>query len=152
MHPIESNNVTDFYPPSRHPFSQAARLAGCRGSYGADLSIDGEAMPRSFGQIDIARMAASASRIVFSSGEYDPWSAMSVNRSLSPTLPFVFIQGGAHHSDIGNNYNPIPDKDDSAPLIAARLLETNYLKSWIATFHEERAAAKAFLARDERAS
>jgi len=58
-------------------------------------------MPRGFGQLDQARMAQSASRIVFSSGQYDPWSSMSVNRSLSPTLPFVYIKGGAHHSDIG---------------------------------------------------
>jgi hypothetical protein len=103
VHPIESNNVTDFYPASRHPFNEQDRLMGCRGNYGGDLSIDGGAMPRSFGQIDLARMAASASRIIFSSGQYDPWSAMSVNHSLSPTLPFVYIQGGAHHSDIGNN-------------------------------------------------
>ena len=48
--------------------------------------------------------------------------------------------------------NPVPDKDDSAPLIAARQLETSYLKSWIAAFHEERAAAKAFLAREARAA
>ena len=46
----------------------------------------------------------------------------------------------------------MPDKDDSAPLIAARQLETSYLKSWIAAFHEERAAAKAFLAREARAA
>jgi len=100
IHPISSNNVTDFYPASR-PFNENNRLMGCRESYGGDLSIDGYAMPRSFGQIDIARMATSASRIIFSSGQYDPWSSMSVNRSLSPTLPYVYIQGGAHHSDIG---------------------------------------------------
>ena len=147
-----SNNVTDFYPPSTEPDDEANRLRGCRRSYGADLSIDGRAMPRGFGQLDQARMAQSASRIIFSSGQYDPWSSMSVNRSLSPTLPFIYIAGGAHHSDIGNNYNPIPDKDDSAPLIAARLLEINYLQTWIAAFHEERAAAKAFIAREERAS
>lgn len=147
-----SNNVTDFYPPSMEPDDEANRLRGCRRSYGADLSIDGRAMPRGFGQLDQARMAQSASRIIFSSGQYDPWSSMSVNRSLSPTLPFIYIAGGAHHSDIGNNYNPIPDKDDSAPLIAARLLEISYLQTWIAAFHEERDAAKAFIARDERAS
>lgn len=54
-------------------------------------------------------------------------------------------------SDIGNNYNPVPDKDDTPALIAARALETSYLKTWIADFHAERAAAKAFLAREERA-
>ena len=150
IHPINSNNVTDFYPPSVEVLPDD-RLRGCRQSYGADLSIDGAAMPRGFGQLDQARMATSASRIIFSSGQFDPWSSMSVNRSLSGTLPFVFIEGGAHHSDIGNNYNPIPDKDDTPALIAARALETSILKTWIAEFHAERAAAKAFLAREERA-
>ena len=101
IHPINSNNVTDFYPPSVEVLPDD-RLRGCRQSYGEDLSIDGRAMPRGFGQLDQARMAASASRIIFSSGEFDPWSSMSVNRSMAPTLPFVFIKGGAHHSDLGN--------------------------------------------------
>ena len=127
------------------------RLRGCRQSYGEDLSLDGRAMPRGFGQLDQARMAASASRIIFSSGEYDPWSSMSVNRSMSTTLPFVFIKGGAHHSDLGNNYNPVPDADDTPELIAAREFEIATLKGWVAAFHAERAAAKAYLARDERA-
>ena len=126
VHPIESNNVTDFYPPSSHPFNEQDRLFGCRGSYGSDLSIDGYAMPRSFGQIDQARMAASASRIIFSSGQYDPWSSMSVNRSLSPTLPFVYIQGGAQvHTSNGvlprapaskHLYSPAPLSNPQAPL------------------------------------
>lgn len=64
--------VTDFYPPSTQPDNEANRLLGCRQSYGADLSIDGRAMPRGFGQLDQARMAQSASRIIFSSGQFDP--------------------------------------------------------------------------------
>lgn len=100
IHPISSNNVTDFYPPST-PFSEADRQAGCRQSYGSNLRTDGGAMPHGFGQVDLARMAQSTSRIIFSSGEFDPWSSMSVKTDLSPTLPFVYIKGGAHHSDIG---------------------------------------------------
>ena len=186
IHPINSNNVSDMYPPSVEVLP-GDRLRGCRQSYGADLSIDGGAMPRNFGQLDQARMAASASRIIFSSGEYDPWSSMSVNRSLSPSLPFVFIAGGAHHSDIGNNCeqrrggsararsyerespenraypsdrpppppfpadNPVPGDFDSPALIAAREVEIDYLKRWVQDFHAERAAAKAFIAREERA-
>ena len=51
-----------------------------------------------------------------------------------------------------NNYNPVPGSFDSPDLIAARLLEINYLKTWIAAFNEEREAAKAFIAREERAN
>ena len=104
IHPITGNNVTDFYPPDP-PFNVSDREAGCRASYGSNLRVDALAMPRSFGQLDLARLAASASRIIWSSGENDPWSAQSVNRTLSPTLPYVFIKGGAHHSDLGNNWN-----------------------------------------------
>jgi lysosomal Pro-X carboxypeptidase len=105
IHPITANNVTDFFPPDARPFNQTDRLLGCRQNYGSNLRVDGDAMPRAFGQFDLARMAASASRIIFSSGSFDPWSAQSINRSLSATLPFILIEGGAHHSDIGNNYN-----------------------------------------------
>lgn len=145
IHPISTNNVTDFFPPSP-PFDEAAVQAGCRSTYGNDLRTDGAAMPRSFGQIDLARMAASASRIIFSSGQFDPWSSMSVNQSLSDTLPFVYIAGGAHHSDIGNNWNPEPTPDDEPALVAARAEETAILNRWIAEFHAERRAAKARLA------
>ena len=142
IHPISTNNVSDFFPPSA-PFSEADRQSGCRETYGSNLRTDGGAMPRSFGQLDLARFAASASRIIFSSGTFDPWSSMSVKATLSPTLPFVNIVGGAHHSDIGNNFNPIPTPDDEPALIAARAFETATLTSWVRDFHAERAAAKA---------
>ena len=144
IHPISTNNVTDFFPPSA-PFNEHDRQQGCREQYGSDLRTDGSAMPHSFGQNDLPRMSTSASRIIFSSGSYDPWSSMSVNQSLSPTLLFVNIQGGAHHSDIGNNWNPIPTEDDEPALINARAFEIETLNQWIQEFHKERNAAKAFI-------
>ena len=143
IHPISSNNVTDFFPPSG-PFDVTQVLAYCRGTYGTNLRVDALAMPRGFGQLDIARMAASASRIIFSSGQFDPWSAQSVNQTLSDLLQFVYIEGGAHHSDIGNNYNPIPTSDDTVFLIAAREKEIQILHEWVAKFSEER---KKFVSR-----
>lgn len=140
-----STQVTDFFPPST-PFSEAERQQGCRAQYGSNLRVDGGAMPRSFGQIDLARMAQSSSRIIFSSGEFDPWSSMSVKTTLSPTLPYVWIKGGAHHSDIGNNWNPIPTPDDEPALREARELEMATLTKWVADFHVEREASKKFIA------
>ena len=140
---LQANNVTDFFPPSSHPFNETDRLLGCQQQYGTDLRVDGLAMPRSFGQLDLARFAASASRIIFSSGSFDPWSAQSVNKTLAPTLPFVLIEGGAHHSDIGNNFNPVPTSDDTPALVAAREKELAFLNEWVAAFHGERRAAKA---------
>jgi hypothetical protein len=67
---------------------------------------------------------------------------MSVNKTLSPSLIYVPIEGGAHHSDIGNNYNPIPASDDTPALIEARNIETEILNVWVKEFHAERKAAK----------
>ena len=149
IHPIAANNVTDFFPP--FPPEKDDRLASCRNLYGGNISLDAQAMPRAFGQLDEARMAASASRIIFSSGSYDPWSAQSVNRSLSASLPFVLIDQGAHHSDLGESANPVPDPQRDTPaLVAAREFEIETLRGWIADFHKERRAAKARLAANER--
>jgi hypothetical protein len=55
------------------------------------------------------------------------------------------IEGGAHHSDIGNNYNPIPTTDDTPALVRAREEEILILRGWIAQFNKEREQAKRFL-------
>ena len=123
------------------------RLNDCRFWYGGNLTVDSMAMPRSFGQLDLPRFAQSASKIIFSSGSYDPWSAQSINTSLSDTLPAVIINQGAHHSDLGGPYNPLPDSlTDTPSLIAAREFEILTLKRWVQAFHEERRAAKEGIA------
>jgi len=149
IHPISANNVTDFFPPE----TVDDRLNDCRFWYGGNLSLDFLAMPRSYGQLDLARMAASTSRLIFSSGSYDPWSAQSVNASLSATLPVVVIDQGAHHSDLGGPMNPVPNPASDTPsLVAARQFEVDTLNEWVAAFHAERRAAKAFVARREVAA
>lgn len=147
IHPIMANNVSDFFPPDPPGgYNETGRLQGCRFLYGGNLTIDHWAMPRSFGQLDLARMATSASRIIFSSGSYDPWSAQSLNVSLSPSLPFILIEGGAHHSDLGGPMNPVPTANDSPAVVAAREFEIATLNKWVAEFHAERAESKARLA------
>lgn len=54
--------------------------------------------------------------------------------------------GAPQHSDLGNNFNPIPTADDEPALIAARELEVSILQQWVVEFAAERAAAKAFIA------
>ena len=74
-----------------------------------------------------------------------------MNRSLSASLPFVLIDQGAHHSDLGESANPVPDPQRDTPaLVAAREFEIETLRGWIADFHKERRAAKARLAANER--
>jgi lysosomal Pro-X carboxypeptidase len=144
IHPISANNVTDFFPPN----TVDDRLNDCRFWYGGNLSLDFLAMPRAFGQLDLARFAQSTSRLIFSSGSYDPWFSQSINASLSATLPAVIIDQGAHHSDLGGPMNPVPNAlTDTPSLVAARQFEIDTLHSWVAAFHEERRAAKAFMRR-----
>ena len=142
IHPIFANNVSDFFPPQ----TVDDRLDDCRFWYGSNLSLDFLAMPRSFGQLDVARMASSASRIIFSSGSYDPWSSQSVNVSLSESLPAVLIDQGAHHSDLGGPMNPVPAATDTPSLVAARQFEIDTLNAWVREFAAERRAAKATIA------
>ena len=84
----------------------------------ADSMID------AFGLGDLAGFAKSTRRIIFSSGQNDPWSAQSITKTLSADLPAVVISLGAHHSDLGGPMNPVPDpKTDTQSLNDAREFE-----------------------------
>ena len=102
-------------------------------------------MPRAFGQLDRTRMATSASRIIFSSGEYDPWRAQSLNASLSPTLQYVMVPQGAHHSDLGGPYNPLPEAA-TAGLAQVRQFEIDTLNLWLTEWRAEHEAARRWAA------
>lgn len=55
----------------------------------------------------------------------------------------MIISQGAHHSDLGGPFNPVPDlKTDTPSLVAARAFEIATLTQWVADFHKERLAAK----------
>ncbi len=66
----------------------------------------------------------------------------SINVTLSPSLPAVIIDQGAHHSDLGGPYNPVPSSLDTPSLVAARQFEIDTLNAWVKEANEERAAAK----------
>lgn len=67
----------------------------------------------------------SVSNIVFSNGNYDPWSATGVTKSFS-SIVYVPVPGGAHHIDLffSNDLDP--------PLVRnARYLERQHIRQWI---------------------
>jgi len=70
---------------------------------------------------------ASASHIIFSNGEYDPWRSGGVLTNLSSTLVAVEVPQGAHHLDLMFS-NP----EDPAPVRAAREAEEALLREWLA--------------------
>ena len=91
-------------------------------------------------QVDMRQfVSGGASRISWSSGSHDPWSAQSLNHSLSEDLLTIIIDGGAHHSDLGGPYDPVADPEtDTQSLIAAREFEMVTLWTWSQQVSAER--------------
>nr|CCA23453.1 lysosomal ProX carboxypeptidase putative [Albugo laibachii Nc14] len=67
-----------------------------------------------------------ASNIVFSNGNYDPWSATGVTKSISSSVVYIPVPGGAHHIDLffSNDLDP-PE------VRKARQLERQNIRRWI---------------------
>ncbi|GAQ77788.1 Serine carboxypeptidase S28 family protein [Klebsormidium nitens] len=73
----------------------------------------------------------SASNIVFSNGDLDPWSGGGVLEDISSTIHAVKIKDGAHHLDFRA---ALPD--DPPSLIAARKTEKAYIAKWVSQRRE----------------
>lgn len=73
-----------------------------------------------------ADWARSASNIVWSQGEYDPWRGGGVISSLSDTLVAVVIPGAAHHLDLF-----FSNENDTDEVIAVRALEMEHVRKWV---------------------
>jgi len=87
-----TNGVTDMF--WEEPFNVEEGIKSCQESLGVT--------PReywftvNFG----GRNIKSASNIVFSNGNMDPWSAYGVKENLTDSLVAVIIEDGAHHLDL----------------------------------------------------
>jgi len=117
----ESNNgVDDMYLPP-DPWSLAGLTAGCIAEFG--VKPNENFIPVWQGGVNLS----GGSNIVFSNGDLDPWSGGGVLQNLSDTLIAIIIENGAHHLDLrAANPNDVPS------VIAARQLEVQWIKTWIA--------------------
>ena len=97
--------------------------AHCSATWG--VTPDRYAIRRFFGATTEDEWRAKASRIVFSNGRLDPWSAGGVLDG-GPDLPVVRIPSGAHHADLFFSH-----PDDPFDLTAARARIVAHLAKWL---------------------
>ena len=73
-----------------------------------------------------------ASRILFTNGLNDGWSAGGFvkNLSIAQDLLVLNMPNGAHHSDLRHS-RPCPGPDDTADVLSARATATAILERWV---------------------
>jgi lysosomal Pro-X carboxypeptidase len=98
--------------------------AWCNANYGVQPSASSATI--AYGGRNVR---ASGSRIVFTNGDRDPWSACGVTAAdVDPSRDLLSIRmhGAAHHLDLR-----APNKADPADVVAARALQTRMVKKWV---------------------
>eukprot|EP00644_Phytophthora_capsici_P000989 jgi/Phyca11/509252/fgenesh2_kg.PHYCAscaffold_43_\ len=76
----------------------------------------------------------AASNIVFSNGNYDPWSGTGVLQSYSDSVVALSVEGGAHHLDL-----MFSNKLDTPSVLAVREAEKQHMHKWAREFYQHKA-------------
>lgn len=116
--PAGSNNKTDMFPAL--PFTPEMRAKYCQDKWGVAERSNWPIIQ--FWGKDIS----SASNIIFSNGDLDPWRPGGVLEDVSPTLVALPVKGGAHHLDLRAS-NP----QDPPTVTQAREQELQLIRKFI---------------------
>ena len=136
---ISTNNVTDMFPARQFTMDWLTKHAASRFNlHNEEYSIS--TFPRPFALVDDWGFGSSdillsgASRIIFTNGLRDGWSAGGIQTSLSDDLIAINIGNGAHHSDLSyrdvHNINS-HDNKSLKDLILARDEVLRILSEWL---------------------
>eukprot|EP01132_Coremiostelium_polycephalum_P004796 gene4796-5981_t len=115
--PISSNGVQDMFLPQ--PFNLQEFTQYCQKTWGVVPNANW--ITTYYGGSNF-----SASNIIFSNGELDPWRAGGVLQDMGPTVVSIIIEGGAHHLDLR-----MPQPQDPPSVVTARQIETEMIISWV---------------------
>jgi pimeloyl-ACP methyl ester carboxylesterase len=134
VQPLSTNNVTDMFWPRNYTLAWAT--SHCLKRFNAKPLRSGRHTAFAMG-LDALRAGESAgySRVIFSNGDQDPWSAGGVLDDIGADIIAIRMVNGSHHVDL----RPA-DVDDTPDVLAARKREVAILSEWLAAAARERRA------------
>jgi pimeloyl-ACP methyl ester carboxylesterase len=119
---IGTNNVTDMFPPI--VWSLQWLQTHCQTRFG--VQPQPRVLADLWGFDHLAEMGAS--KIIFTNGLNDGWSAGGIQQDLSPSLVAINMHNGAHHSDL--SHSP-PSPTDTQDVVDARLQVASLISKWL---------------------
>lgn len=119
MQPFCGNGVSDMFYP--FTWNATAEKERCQREFGITPDFYGTILM--YGGSEFS----TATNIIFSNGELDPWSALGILEPPSDDVVVLEIPGAAHHTDL-RFASPV----DSEAVKEARKVEKNYVRQWIA--------------------
>ncbi|CAN8004406.1 unnamed protein product [Ixodes hexagonus] len=127
--PVCSDGLIDMFYPLIWNVTETIRK--CREKYNVTPDLYKAVM--TYG----GRNMESASNIIFSNGDSDPWAGVSLMESISDTVVAVVIPGAAHHYDLR-----FATREEPLVVKAARQIEKKYIQGWIKKPKMEEAKAR----------
>jgi len=123
--PFSTDGVNDMF--WKEDMNWTATVEGCQEEWGVTPQLNWASI--FYGG---KKALETASNIVFSNGNYDPWSPYGVLPDMkqvvdNPNIVSIMIDGGAHHLDLMFSH-----PDDPASVIEARKVELDEIRKWIA--------------------